>query len=500
MPKPRVFIGSSVEGLKVAYAVQQNLLHEAEVTVWDQGIFELSRTTIESLTKALSDSDFAVFVFSPDDLVKLRNAESPSVRDNVLFEFGLFVGKLGRERVFFLVPNGGELHLPTDLLGITPGKYETDRSDNSFQAATGAACHQIRLQIKSLGGVAGRIESSVQDVAEADKTSTAEERSWIQDFFAKDYKSAKVKLAKNLEAQSGDEAINTKVFILVCELRERGDDDVSKLMSFAQENMASVRAVTMVAAMLRIEAHTQEAMEVLNAASSVHPNEPSIVTGIASCHRDAEDYSSAISVLQAVGSQSSPMIAIELAEALEKEGKSAEALDAIRRCHMKNPSNRDVRYKYGRLAGDSEETEVALALMQKLTEDFPEESDYWGYLGNAAHSLGFHDRALVAYRRAEKALTKHQNAGWIFSNIGNLLINVGLPSEALAPLKEALVHDAHSDYAHDRMSSGIKKRNAQQKQFDEAVARGVRKIKESEFALRQALTATIPAIDPGTST
>lgn len=69
MFKPRVFIGSSVEGLNVAYAVQQNLLHEAEVTVWDQGVFELSRTTMESLAKALAENDFAVFVFSPDDLV-----------------------------------------------------------------------------------------------------------------------------------------------------------------------------------------------------------------------------------------------------------------------------------------------------------------------------------------------------------------------------------------------------------------------------------------------
>lgn len=91
MSKPRVFIGSSVEGLNVAYAVQQNLLHEAEVTVWAQGVFELSKTTIESLNKTLSENDFAIFVFSLDDLINIKDTIKSTVRDNVLFEFGLFI-------------------------------------------------------------------------------------------------------------------------------------------------------------------------------------------------------------------------------------------------------------------------------------------------------------------------------------------------------------------------------------------------------------------------
>jgi len=46
MMKPNIFIGSSKESLEVAYSLQENLEPFAEVTVWTQGIFELSKFTI----------------------------------------------------------------------------------------------------------------------------------------------------------------------------------------------------------------------------------------------------------------------------------------------------------------------------------------------------------------------------------------------------------------------------------------------------------------------
>ena len=75
--RPRLFVGSSHESLDYAYAIQQNLDDDAEVTVWKQGIFQLTKTAVESLIKALDKSDFAVFVFAPNDVLRLRRKTTP---------------------------------------------------------------------------------------------------------------------------------------------------------------------------------------------------------------------------------------------------------------------------------------------------------------------------------------------------------------------------------------------------------------------------------------
>jgi len=69
--RPTLFIGSSSESLDVAYAAQRNLEAVAEAVVWTQGIFELTRSYLESLIDALDDTEFALFVFGPDDVTRI---------------------------------------------------------------------------------------------------------------------------------------------------------------------------------------------------------------------------------------------------------------------------------------------------------------------------------------------------------------------------------------------------------------------------------------------
>ncbi len=163
--KPRIFVGSSRESLDIAYAVQENLDHDAEVTVWTQGVMRVSRDTVANLQATLHTSDFGVFVLGPDDMVLSRNTESLAPRDNVIFELGMFVGYLGIERSLIVKPRiegALSVKLPSDLAGVSLGEYNAQRSDGNLRAALGPATSAIRTEIR---GFVSAAEPALLDAA-----------------------------------------------------------------------------------------------------------------------------------------------------------------------------------------------------------------------------------------------------------------------------------------------------------------------------------------------
>jgi hypothetical protein len=149
--KPRIFIGSSTEALKIANAIHSRLRGVAECTVWTNGAFGLSQATMAELMRNLHDSDFGIFVFAPDDVATIRLALLNVPRDNVVYEAGLFGGRLGPERCFIVVPQQTRVHVPTDLLGMTLGSYEDVRSDGNYLSAVNSFCSDVETQIEKLG-------------------------------------------------------------------------------------------------------------------------------------------------------------------------------------------------------------------------------------------------------------------------------------------------------------------------------------------------------------
>jgi hypothetical protein len=150
MTRPSLFVGSSSENLNWARAIQVLLDPICEVQLWTQGVFGLMQGTLESLVQALPEFDFAVLVLSSDDLLVSRGAQRQVARDNVLFELGLFVGALGRERTFMVYDRTNPPSLPSDLAGVVAATFCPPAAGN-YEAALGAACTRIQNAIERLG-------------------------------------------------------------------------------------------------------------------------------------------------------------------------------------------------------------------------------------------------------------------------------------------------------------------------------------------------------------
>lgn len=151
---PQIFVGSSSETLSVAKAVR-DALPEAQVTIWNEA-FKASQVLLNAIVESVPQYDFAVFIFGPDDVSKIRKAQFSAVRDNVLFEAGVFMGGLGVNRTF-LITTSKPPHpqrIPSDLAGlliagkavrIGKKKGKVERWDVSEPV------RKIRLAIEQLG-------------------------------------------------------------------------------------------------------------------------------------------------------------------------------------------------------------------------------------------------------------------------------------------------------------------------------------------------------------
>ncbi|MDX1909078.1 MAG: nucleotide-binding protein [Bacteroidia bacterium] len=156
---PVVFIGSSREGKPIADLLQVLLDEVADVIIWDQGVFSPMGYTLDSLLAQTREVDFAIFIITPDDHTASPGQATPAPRDNVIFEAGLFMGVLGRERTILIKPRyPAALKLPTDFLGVTYITYKSQAF--TPETALGAAANRIRTYITKLGP---RRESSLFD-------------------------------------------------------------------------------------------------------------------------------------------------------------------------------------------------------------------------------------------------------------------------------------------------------------------------------------------------
>lgn len=151
--RPRVFFICSAEALEIAECIRAGLDHEdATIEIWsDEQIFPAGGYPIEALERAVDDADFGIAIAQPDDLIRSRHRQAAIPRDNVIFELGFFLSRLGRKRTVLLVPRGESVQLPSDFKGLTPLDYKVASKEEKLSSALGPTIYRIKEILKEHG-------------------------------------------------------------------------------------------------------------------------------------------------------------------------------------------------------------------------------------------------------------------------------------------------------------------------------------------------------------
>lgn len=157
--KPRIFIGSSTEGLPAAKRIKAFFETDYDCFIWNDGVFQFNESFIDTLLKSASLFDFGFMVFSADDISKIRDKEYETARDNVLFEYGLFLGRVGLDRAYVLCEDG--VKIPTDFSGVTLASYKTEAGEPTDSLETTLSTLKKKVDEKVQLGHLGLLPSTV---------------------------------------------------------------------------------------------------------------------------------------------------------------------------------------------------------------------------------------------------------------------------------------------------------------------------------------------------
>lgn len=139
----KIFIGSTRGSLnKVKYFAKclpymDPKFEEMKLFLWDKDVFDIGETSIESLIRTSKMVDMAVFFFTGEDILITENNYFHTIRDNLLFEYGLFMGTVGIKNVYILMEKNNNIKLPSDLYGVNYLTYnDIAKMDHILNAIT----------------------------------------------------------------------------------------------------------------------------------------------------------------------------------------------------------------------------------------------------------------------------------------------------------------------------------------------------------------------------
>jgi hypothetical protein len=157
MEKAKVFIASSGRTLTLAEKLRDELQTEfCEGVLWaEESKHQPGATIIEMLENAGEKYDFAVIILARDDVIVRGKDDTLKARDNCVFEAGMFVAYLKRERCF-LVNSVEQRDLPSDLGGVISLPF-AEPDNLSDRQACAEALRNVSATIKDSIQRLGRV-------------------------------------------------------------------------------------------------------------------------------------------------------------------------------------------------------------------------------------------------------------------------------------------------------------------------------------------------------
>jgi hypothetical protein len=154
--------------------------------------------------RVVRGSDFAIFVFAGEDVLKWRRRVTPAPRDNVVLEIGMAIGILGHRRLSLLYSVSDRAKIPSDLQGFT---YVPFNDIISSRVGIAQASEIIRQQLIA--------EGLRQFPSDADHLITQSQRSTFSTEFAE-------KCVHSLDIFAGDLSWLNRDLPTYRSLRQRG--------------------------------------------------------------------------------------------------------------------------------------------------------------------------------------------------------------------------------------------------------------------------------------
>ena len=110
------------------------------------------KTIIEKLEEYSEDVNYAIILATPDDEGKCLTEEKmrKRVRQNVVLELGMFLSKLGREKVAILLKEADEFERPSDIEGLIYIPFKNNVEEAKVSLAKELAEQNYQIDTKNL--------------------------------------------------------------------------------------------------------------------------------------------------------------------------------------------------------------------------------------------------------------------------------------------------------------------------------------------------------------